>query len=434
MRGWLFYINTFGCKINQYETQKIREAWIARGGEETTNPACADYIVINSCAITARAERDARNAITHFKKACPGGKIILTGCAAQFLKDFTPRKGICFPQPDFCVPQHKKAEILINAPCIVPDTAGNNRQKVINYYRSRPVIKIQDGCSQNCSYCVVPQTRGKTTSRAPEEILSECRHYARLGAGEIVISGVNLRQYHSGGDFWTLLNLLNKELEKDYKGRLRLRLSSLDPAMLSERGLETLIACGMVCPHLHLSIQHASPSILNAMRRAHYRIDEIIDKVRALKSAWPLMALGADFIVGFPGESDADFDQLLNFCEQMPFTYAHVFPYSMRPNTEAQTMRPQITRKIKAKRSEFLRTLLEKKKKAFWQSLLNIPILTIAPEIANKDNKIQGMSEYYAPCFLKSQMQLGGLVKAQPIAMTASGILARVLDPEALNR
>lgn len=393
MANWKFYIATFGCKVNQYESQLLRETWLDKGGEETPAPENADYILINSCAITARAERNARNAVFRLRRLAPYAKIILAGCAAQFYGDFRPRKNANFAAPDVCLPQKDKYLLLAGPE---PGQNPDFRSGIKSYSRARPVIKIQDGCSANCSYCIVPQTRGGSKSRSRNEILAECVALARAGYGELVLSGVNLRCYRDHGDFWDLLAWLDGTLAQEFPGQLRLRISSLDPATLDSRAIEVLAAARLVCPHLHLSMQHASPKILEAMRRDSHTPAKISGFCEELARIWPVFGLGADIISGFPGETIADLELLLNFIEKTPLTYAHVFPYSRRQGTAAARAPGQIAKNEKEKRAWQIRALIAKKQKQFWSE--QPAAMLVAADAPGENGEGRGVNEYYVPC------------------------------------
>lgn len=431
MASWKFYLETFGCKINQYESQLMREHWQKQGGIETSDPAEAHYILINSCAITGRAERNARNAVYRLSKANPLAHIILTGCAAQFYTDFKPRKNANWAMPDQIVPQDSKETLfnVLESPTIPPARMTG----ISAYNRSRPVIKIQDGCAQKCSYCIVPQTRHAIVARTREEILSECRLLARNGHGELILSGVNLRLYPGG--FWPLLAWLDKNLANEFGKNLRLRISSIDPAMLNCKGLEILANCKLVCPHLHLSIQHASPTILKAMNRDYYNADQILAACKLLSTFWDEPGLGADLIAGFPGETEEDLDMLLDFIETAPLTYAHVFPYSTRKGTVAASLPEQIAKKEKENRAWRIRAAINKKRNRFWQAELNRSIIQIACDAPDADGACRAVNERYIPCLLempKTGHSPRGLVYARPVGMCETGLLIQSLAEDAM--
>ena len=372
MPAWKFFIATFGCKVNQYESQSLREAWQKLGGEECDVPGEADVLCVNSCAITAKGERDARNAVFRLRREAPAARLILTGCAARLFTEFRPRPGAAWAEPDLLVPQEDKSRLLRGpwpegnasglpaAESIRAEAPANFPPfRISSFRRARPVLKVQDGCAHRCTYCNVPLTRGRPRSRAPQEVLDEARRLLRAGHAELMLSGVNLRQYGRDvpdyGDFWDLLRFLDGNLAPEFADRARLRISSLEPSQLDRRGLETLTACRMLCPHLHISLQHASPAVLKRMGRGHYTAGMLEEGVAALAAHWPRMGLGADILVGFPGETDEDLRLLLELVQRLPLSYAHVFPYSRRPGTAAEAFAGHLPQALKLRRAAEVR-------------------------------------------------------------------------------
>ncbi len=394
MRGWKFHIETYGCRVNQYESEMLANAWKAQGGIETDDPKQADYILVNSCAITGRAERNARNAVFRLRRSQPDAKIILTGCAAQFYASFKPRRNANWALPDVVMPQADKSSLLR-----LPDCDSSNLATFLaSRRRSRPILKVQDGCSQGCSYCIVPQTRGRPRSRSEAEILAEARALAKGGYSEIVLSGINLRQYHHDGDFWDLLGYLDRRLFAEFGSEIRLRISSLDPGMLTDRALEIIAGSRSLAPHLHLSVQHTSAGILKAMKRLHYNPEAVAGWLANLAQIWPVMGLGADFLVGFPGESEADLQILEEFIGSLPFSYAHVFPFSRRPGTVAAELPGQIIKAEKDRRAQRIRELIAVKRRQFLECQLALGEMVVAADSVQAEKPGRGVNQYYVPC------------------------------------
>ena len=406
MGSWKFHFVTFGCKVNQYETQALREAWTARGGEECDSPDAADVVCVNSCAITARGERDARNALFRARRAAPHARVVLTGCAARLAAAGLAAEDA----PDAVVPQEAKS-LLLAGPDRIADgvtevsaDAAFPPFEISGFRRARPVLKVQDGCRHRCTYCIVPLTRGPCRSRDPLDAAREARRLLEAGYAEIMISGVNLRQYGRDrpeyGDFWSLLQRLDAALAPEFAGRARLRISSLEPSQLDERGLDILRGCRMVCPHLHISLQHASPAVLRRMGRGHYSADMLERAVEALRRHWPVMALGADLLPGFPGETEEDVRILLDFVERTPFSYAHVFPYSRRPGTAADAMSGHLPQGLKQERAARIRAAVEARQRRFREEQLRLPRMLAAPEAPADDRAgrggrpLKGVNEY----------------------------------------
>lgn len=506
--GWRFCLLTFGCKVNQYESQALREAWQAQGGRETEDLANADIVCINSCAITSRGERDARNAVFRSRREAPGARIILTGCATRLFAGFVPRRGQEWHLPDLLVPQENKASLL-NGPwpesqaegqgaipghMPIPAHAGQPSAPVFqpfaisDYFRARAILKVQDGCDHYCSFCIIPQTRGKPVSRRPGEILAEARRLIQAGHAELVVSGINLAMYGNDWldgagtgqchtiqchtrdacpapecedkgqwirDFWDLVAWLDKNLAADFAGQARLRISSLEPGQLDERGLEILASARLVCPQLHISLQHASDKVLKRMNRGHYSARMLCDAVKTMERHWPLFGLGADLLVGFPGETEEDLEQLLALARQLPFSYAHVFPYSARPGTAAARMSGQLPAREKAARAAAVRQVLEAKKTAFLERQLDLPEVSLAINQATLRSaletggkkQLEAVNEYYSICRFATQSlkqdlfsdlagdhtaeqkrkQVNGLVRARPVKLTDSALEVELL-------
>ena len=399
--NWTFACVTFGCKVNQYETQAIREAWLRAGGSEVEDPAGADLVLVNSCAITSRAERDARNALTRMHRDSPSSLLVLTGCAARLVADFVPRRHAPVPRPDSVFVQERKEDLcredviahLVQLACqkradtrsaiATPDVEDAHwkdlrdrpypAMQIERYKRVRPVLKVQDGCTHRCTYCIVPLTRGPHVSRRPEEVVAEARRLLQDHA-EIMLSGVNLGQYgrdnRAFGDFWDLVQRLNDELAPEFAGRRRIRISSLEPSQLDERGCTILAGTSLIVPHLHISLQHASSSVLKRMGRGHYSAETLTRALERLSKAWPVMGLGADIIVGFPGETEEEFEASRAFIDRINFYETHIFKYSRREGTRAAVMDGQVPDSVKTKRSALLLELGKKKQWEYEEKLL----------------------------------------------------------------
>ena len=470
MKHWKFFCATFGCKVNQYETQAVREAWTAAGGAETACTSGADVLLVNSCAITARGERDARNALVRLRREAPEALLVLTGCAARLVADFAPRRGAPRPEADLVVPPERKEDLASPAfadwlaqwlaaraagcrelpespfagrPGPMPRLAAGERSypslAVAGYRRTRPVLKVQEGCTHRCTYCIVPSARGGVASRDPAEAVQEAFRLLERHC-EIMISGINLGQYGRDrpafGGFWDLLERIDGELAPRFAGRARLRISSLEPSQLGERGLGVLRQSALVAPHLHVSLQHASQRILKRMGRGHYEARAMLDAAARLSEFWPGMGLGCDVILGFPGETPADVDELCRFLEAAPVTYAHVFPYSRRPGTPAASFPGQIARQEKLARAKAVREVVRAKARAFWEREMRRPSLSLVPDMSEEaaaapEGLVHAVDERYAPCWLRAADVPAGrnpaFIAARPVRLLDCGILAEPL-------
>lgn len=413
-----FFVATLGCKINQYESESISEAWRARGMVETNDPACAGVLLVNSCAVTARAVSDLRSAVRRLRQQSPAARIVVTGCAAQVLAE----ELAAMPEVDAVVPQSRKGELLAGPFAPLPEPSALSAPprfppfEIGAFRRARAVVKVQDGCSHHCTYCIVPLTRGASVSRDPSATVAEMRTLLSAGYRELVVSGVNLRQYGADlpepHDFWALLARIEAELAPEWAGRARLRLSSMEPGQLDSRALDVLGASCLVAPHLHISLQSGDEGVLRRMGRGHYRPAQVLDFLRQLATHWPRLGLGADLLTGFPGESAEQFETTLAFCRELPLTYAHVFPFSPRPGTAAARLPDPLPKAERTARAARLRGLAEGKKRSFLKELAMLQKLTVLVE--NTQNG-HGVCEFYAPCAVQGgNLRAGGLVALRP--------------------
>ncbi len=411
-----FFAATMGCKINQYETQAICEAWEKKGAERSFFPGDVDTILINSCAVTANAVRDLRRMVRKLHRENPSAGIVVTGCAAQILDEEI--RGL--PGVTRVVPQESKSEL------------ASGGLFISGYDRARAVVKVQDGCSHRCAFCIVPVTRGPSRSREAADILAEMKRLLAGGFREMILSGINLRHYGRDFptyyDFWDLIDFLERELAPQWAGRMRLRLSSLEPGQLDAKALDVLGSSSLVCPHLHLSLQSGDRNVLRRMGRGHYDPTLIADFLHELAGIWPIFGLGADLLVGFPGESGEHYGNTYDLCQELPLTYAHVFPYSPRPGTRAADMDGQVEEEIKVARAKKLRSLVASKKRSFFRKLSGLPRLNVLVQDASG----KGVCEYYAPCRFVGGAPVGAkaLAVARPVGLDR-GVVEVVEDSEA---
>jgi threonylcarbamoyladenosine tRNA methylthiotransferase MtaB len=349
-----FSIQNFGCRVNQAEAFSWAEELEFGGMRFEKDPIRADLVVVNTCTLTARADRDVRKFIRRISRLNSGARLIIAGCSVDGGtlrdEDLTP-----------------KALLLSNAAKTQLTDRVLSRLKTPEVpaakpLRSRALLKAQDGCDLRCTFCIIPSVRGPSRSFGREAILARARRLIARGFREIVLCGIHLSSYGLDRDPKdSLSGLLGGLLELERLGRLRL--SSLDPRYLDDELSDLITGSPRVCPHFHLSLQHASDRVLKLMGRgsnaAGYR--QILQRLRERS---PEAALGADIIVGFPGEEEKDFEQLCDFVARSPLDYLHVFTYSPRPGTPAAAW-AQIGDSEKRRRSVRLRTVAEDKRRAF---------------------------------------------------------------------
>ncbi len=428
-----FFTATLGCKINQYETRAIAEAWAEKAGEQSVEVHSvqeASLVLVNSCAVTANAVADLRQAVRRYHRDNPEAEIIITGCAAQVMPDELAQ----LPGVVRVVPQEDKADLLSG-----PDSDGEGKTtpspfapfSISDYNRSRAVVKVQDGCSHFCTYCIVPLTRGKSVSRPMDEVVDEISRLLAVGFREFILSGINLRHFGRGlegkPNFWDLIARLEQEFALDWAGRARFRISSVEPGQLNDKAFDTLAASKMVCPQFHLSLQSGDPDVLKRMGRGHYSPQSAVDFMERLGAIRSVIGLGADFIAGFPGETEAQFENTMELCRQLPLTYGHVFPYSERPDTKALELDGAVPVPVRKERAARLRGLVNEKKQAFQERLLDLDHL----DVLVQDAKGRGVAEYYAACrFTKfpEGVEPKALVRAKPVGQEKGVILVEALE------
>jgi threonylcarbamoyladenosine tRNA methylthiotransferase MtaB len=349
-----FAIQNFGCRVNQAEAFSWAETFERQGLKLEDEATAADLVVVNTCTLTSRADRDVRKFIRRISRLNPRAKLVITGCSVDGRRsDF---EGI--PQVSLVVSNDEKYQLESRVLAQVVAAPGASSKPL----RSRGLLKVQDGCNLRCTFCIIPQVRGRSRSVGPHDLSARARELTARGFREIVLCGIHLSSY--GLDLEprsSLFQLLQELAGPKLTGRLRL--SSLDPRYLDDELVDFIAASPKISPHFHLSLQHVSDRVLERMgrgsRAAEYR--RILERLRRLS---PDAALGADIIVGFPGETEADFAELEEFVRNSPLTYLHVFAFSPRPNTAAAGW-PQVKEADKRRRSQLLRELSAEMRRRF---------------------------------------------------------------------
>ena len=464
-----FFLATLGCKVNQYESHALREAWLAHGCTEAAQPEVADVVLVNSCAVTAGAVADVRNAVRRLHRLAPQARIVITGCAAEVLgPEMAALEGVTR-----VVPQHDKA-LLLQLPLLgvqaapsvqgaqTDDSAGTAGEasagragqevsamhdiaafppfQVSGYDRSRAIVKVQDGCSHRCTYCIVPSTRGKARSRPVEDALAEIERLLAAGFREIGLNGVNLRQFGRdltpAVDFWDFMERVEERFAPVWVGRMRLRISSLEPGQLTDKALMCLQHSSIIAPQLHLSLQSGSPAVLRRMGRGHYDPNQATTFMQALAKVRPVWGLGADIIAGFPGETEAEFAETMALCQALPLSYAHVFAFSKRPGTPAATMQGQVAGDVKKARTAALRALVATKANAFVAAQCQLPVVYVVPEGHKQErgtvaSNVHGVNEYYTECRFTGPVLLpqdGAFVAGRPVGAEGTTLLLEPVE------
>ena len=365
---------TLGCRLNQVDTQQLQTLCEARGFRTVPVEAPADVVVVNTCTVTARAEFSDRQAIRRAARVSPRARLVVTGCWAQT----SPGDVAGLREVDLVVGNADKGRLpallddLLAGRIQVSDIAGERTLPAVPAARvagrSRAFLKIQDGCQHRCAFCIVPFARGQSRSLEPKVALDQARLLVEAGHPEIVLTGVDLGHY--GADLiprTTLATLLQELVE--IPGLRWVRLSSVLPAYFTPALTEVVTSSPVIAPHFHIPLQSGSDRVLRLMRRPYntLRYRRLVER---LATAIPSLGLGADVIVGFPGERDADFAETLALIEALPFSYLHVFPYSARRGTEAATLAGVVDERTIARRSTRLRDLARAKSLAFRRGLV----------------------------------------------------------------
>ena len=327
---------TLGCKVNQYETQALREDFIRLGYKEVAWGSGAGVYLINTCAVTQAAEQKSRHFIQQARRLNPESRIVVTGCFAEYSPDRIKN----IKEADYIFPNNAKRKIagIVSSK---PELQNEQDWTEITDFKEhdRAFIKIQDGCDRFCSYCIVPYLRGRSRSRDAKSILLEAKRLAEKGFKEVVLTGICLGDY--GKDSGETLSGLIPELEK-IDGIRRIRLSSIGIMDVGKELINLFKVSRKLCPHLHISLQSGSEKILKLMRR-NYTPSDYMDKVKRLKDVRPDISLTTDVLVGFPGEEDADFEFTFQLCEEAAFSRLHIFAYSKRKGTLSYDFKPEVT-------------------------------------------------------------------------------------------
>ncbi len=379
-------IISFGCRLNAYESEVMRGLASGEGAANT--------IIINSCAVTAEAERQARQAVRRARRERPNARIIVTGCAAQI----NPKQFADMAEVDLVLGNEAKLQaksfgsetterIVVNDIMAATETAGHLIEGFDG--RARAFVQVQQGCDHRCTFCIIPFGRGNSRSVAPGEIVSQVRLLVEKGFKEIVLTGVDITAYGADLPGSPSLGGMVRRLLKLVPELKRLRLSSLDPVEIDQELWQALAEEPRLMPHLHLSIQAGSDLILKRMKRRHLRSD-VIATVERARRIRPDIVFGADLIAGFPTETEADFAETLDLAERCDLTFLHVFPYSIRPGTPAARM-PQLTGPVIKARAARLRALGDQLLARFLESRVGLgeAVLIEQPGF--------GRTEHYAP-------------------------------------
>ncbi|MBT3915599.1 MAG: tRNA (N(6)-L-threonylcarbamoyladenosine(37)-C(2))-methylthiotransferase MtaB [Rhodospirillaceae bacterium] len=407
---------TLGCRLNAFESEVMRI--------RAEQAGLGDTVIFNTCAVTSEAERQARQQIRKLRRENPDTRIIVSGCAAQI----APEKFAAMPEVDQVLgneeklklesylPAQAQEKILVSDIMQATEIAGH----LISGFesRSRAFVQIQQGCDHRCTFCIIPFGRGNSRSVPLDHIVEQVKQLTSQGYQEVVFTGVDISSY--GGDLPASPSLgqMTRSLLAAAPELQRLRLSSLDPAVIDDELLDLIATEPRLMPHLHLSVQAGSDLILKRMKRRHNRQD-VIDLCARLRNLRPDVVFGADLITGFPTESEAMFEDTLQLVDEAGLTYLHVFPYSPRPETPAAEM-PQIEEKIRKARAAQLRRKGEQTKAVYFGKLPGQTAKILV------ERNSQGYTETYAPVRLNQDFRQGSIVSALITGTSPDGLIAEI--------
>jgi len=370
-----FFVQNFGCRATQADGAALETLLSAKGLQAAGERRHAELVVLNTCTVTSAADEDVRQTLRRVHRENPCARILVTGCYAQR----APEELASMPGVEWVVGNSHKtqiADLVTAAPyhgnILVGDIFA--RQEFLSSPvedaaggRTRPNLKIQDGCNNRCSFCIIPFVRGRSRSAPPEQVIEQVRQLSARYR-EVVLSGINLGRWgREPGSRMRLADLIRLLLDETPIERLRL--SSVEPMDFSTDLLGLMAASPRIAKHVHAPLQSGSDRVLRLMHRK-YRPRHYADRIHEARRLMPDCAVGADVMVGFPGETDADFEESRQFIESLPFTYLHVFTYSARPGTPAAEMPRQVPRRVRKERNRILRELAARKNLAFRRGMV----------------------------------------------------------------
>ena len=411
------FFHTLGCKVNQYETQEMREQLKKNGYEITDDETEASVFVINSCTVTSESDRKTRQCVRHYKKKYPQSVVVLTGCMPQSFPEMAEKlieadivlgnknnKLLVSSLNEYfsascrvlCLEQHQSGEPLVSSG--ISDFEE----------RTRATLKIEDGCDRFCSYCIIPKARGRVRWKPIDDVKAEVSSLANNGYREIVLVGINLSAYGRGSD----LDLADAVLEVSKNDKIeRIRLGSLEPDHITDALIEKLSKCEKLCPQFHISLQSGCDKTLKNMNR-HYTSDEYFALCEKLRANFKDCTLTTDIMVGFPQETQEDFETTKVFAQKVGFEKIHIFPYSRRSGTVADRMDGQIEKSVKAQRVKELSVVAEKIRNDFLLAQVG-KTLSVLIETRQDDGMYIGYTANYTPVKVSKNVEIGDIVNVK---------------------
>ena len=413
------FFHTLGCKVNQYETQEMREQLKKNGYEITDDENCADVFVINSCTVTSESDRKTRQCVRHYKKKHPESTVVLTGCMPQSFPEMAEK----LTEADIVL-GNKNNKLLSSSlneyfgECcrVLHLEQHQNGEALVSSgisdfeERTRATLKIEDGCDRFCSYCIIPKARGRVRWKPIEDIKKEVKALADNGYREIVLVGINLSAYGKGSEL-NLADAIYAVAENDKIERIRL--GSLEPDHITDELIEKMAKCEKLCPQFHISLQSGCDKILKKMNR-HYTSDEYFALCEKLRKEFKDCTLTTDIMVGFPHETQEDFENTKAFAEKVGFEKIHIFPYSRRSGTVADKMDNQVEKSVKAHRVSELSRVADKIRNEFLKVQIG-KTLSVLIEGKQRDGEYFGYTPNYTPVKINSEVEIGKIIDIEII-------------------
>ena len=403
---------TLGCKVNQFETEAMTEILENDGFKVLPNNEVSDIYIINTCAVTKESERKSRQFINKAKRINPNALVVAVGCSVQLNSEKINKE----TQADIIIGTKHKGNIGsliknklndINMDYEIDNFQGRESFEELTistvHDKTRANIKIQDGCSQFCSYCIIPYVRGPIRSRNHDDVVEEVKKIAENGYKEVVLNGIHISSYGKDLQLKDSLIKLIEDIDS-IEGIERIRLGSLEPNLINEEFMKRYAALDKTCDHFHLSLQSGSDNVLKRMNRK-YSTEEYRNNVKLIRKYMPEAGITTDIIVGFPGESDEEFNETLEFVKDIQFSRIHVFKYSIREGTKAAEMENQVDDSIKTKRSKELIDLADSISSEFMSKFINRD-LRVLIETEKDDNIYEGYTTNYLKVLLKSDINV----------------------------
>lgn len=412
---------TLGCKVNQYETEAMEEQFRQSGYVVVPFSGYADIYIINTCTVTAMADRKSKQAIGRARRMSPASRIVVTGCFAQT----QPEEAAKLEGVDLVVGNTGKADIVriveMGEGCFVEDIGQRKTFDEMTVTemagRTRALMKIEEGCNNFCSYCIIPYARGPVRSRGMQEIRREAELLVQRGYQEIVLTGIHLTSYGMEGTGQDLTDVIM--MLQQMEGLQRIRLGSLELNGVVMEIAQKAAQMPKLCPQFHMSLQSGCDATLQRMNR-RYTVEEYRRAVRALEATFPGAAVTTDLMVGFPGETEEEFQQSMAFAKEMGFARMHVFPYSQRPGTRAAQMPGQVPEQVKKQRAAEMQLVAQQLQRAFGKRYLGKTVRVLAER--GKEGQFEGHTENFMLVSFTSKTDVQGKIVPVRVLQECDGM------------